>query len=55
MPDRLQTPAELADADAVLPNDRVRAYALREGWYGYDRKKYREMLLEAFEPFQIYE
>jgi len=22
-----------------------------EGWHGYDREKYRAMLLEAFEPF----
>ncbi len=34
-----------------VPNDRVRAYALWEGWFGYDRKKYVAMLREAFEPF----
>jgi len=29
----------------------VRAFALWEGWFGYDRKKYAAMLREAFEPF----
>lgn len=38
------------DAEARVPNDRVRAYALWEGWHGYDRKKYGAMLREAFEP-----
>lgn len=41
----------ITDADAVVPNDRVRAYALWEGWRGYDRKKYAEMLREAFAVF----
>jgi len=31
----------------------MRAYALWKGWYGYDCEKYREMLLEAYEPFRI--
>jgi DNA polymerase II len=35
-----------------VPNDRVRAYALWEGWRGYDRQKYTAMLYEAFEPFE---
>ena len=35
-----------------VPNDRVRAYALWEGWHGYDRKKYTAMLYEAFESFE---
>jgi DNA polymerase elongation subunit (family B) len=39
------------NAEAHVPNDRVRAYALWEGWHGYDRKKYGAMLREAFEPF----
>ncbi|MFQ5817041.1 MAG: DNA polymerase domain-containing protein [Terriglobia bacterium] len=42
----------ITDAEAVLPNDRVRAYTLWEGWCGYDREKYREMLVAAFAPFQ---
>jgi len=29
----------------------VKAFALWNGWYGYDRKKYKAMLREAFEPF----
>lgn len=43
----------ITDAAAVLPHDRVRAYALWEGWHGYDGKKYRQLLLEAFEPFEL--
>ena len=35
-----------------MPNDRVRAFALWEGWFGYDRKKYTAMLREAFEAFE---
>jgi DNA polymerase-2 len=42
----------ITDAEAAVPNDRARAFALWEGWRGYDRKKYRAMLVEAFEPFQ---
>src|SRR2546429_7072968 len=41
----------ITNAEARVPNDRVRAYALWEGWFGYDRKKYAAMLREAFEPF----
>lgn len=41
----------ITDAEAAVPNDRVRAYALWEGWRGYDRKKYREMLRGAFDLF----
>jgi len=36
-----------------VPNDRVRAFALWEGWFGYDRKKYAAMLHEAFQPFEL--
>jgi DNA polymerase-2 len=43
----------ITNADAQVPNDRVRAYALWEGWFGYDRKKYTAMLREAFEPFVL--
>jgi DNA polymerase elongation subunit (family B) len=39
-------------AKAKVPNDRVRAYSLWEGWHGYDRAKYAAMLREAFEPFE---
>ena len=42
----------ITDSQSQVPNDRVRAYALWEGWHGYDRKKYHTMLLEAFEPFE---
>jgi DNA polymerase I len=41
----------ITDSDASVPNDRVRAFALWEGWHGYDRRKYHAMLQEAFEPF----
>ncbi len=37
---------------ARAPNDRARAYALWEGWHGYDRQKYAELLCGAFEPFE---
>ena len=43
----------ITNSEAHVPNDRVRAYALWEGWFGYDRKKYAAMLLEAFEPFVL--
>jgi DNA polymerase elongation subunit (family B) len=43
----------ITNAEAHVPNDRVRAYALWEGWFGYDRKKYAAMLREAFEPFVV--
>jgi len=35
-----------------VPNDRVRAFALWEGCFRYDRKEYVAMLREAFEPFE---
>jgi DNA polymerase-2 len=41
----------ITDSASSVPNDRVRAFALWEGWFGYDRKKYAAMLREAFEPF----
>lgn len=37
---------------AVNDFDRDRAFALWEGWFGYDRKKYAAMLREPFEPFE---
>lgn len=42
----------VTNADATLPDDRVRAFTLWEGWQGYDIEKYQEMLLDAFEPFE---
>jgi hypothetical protein len=39
---------------SAVPNDRVRAFALWEGWFGYDRKKYAAMLREAFQPFELF-
>jgi DNA polymerase elongation subunit (family B) len=41
------------DCESSVPNDRVRAFALWEGWHGYDRKKYRAMLREAFQAFEL--
>jgi DNA polymerase-2 len=41
----------ITDSESSVPNDRVRAFALWEGWFGYDQKKYAAMLREAFEPF----
>jgi len=43
----------ITNAEAHVPNDRVRAYALWEGGFGYDRRKYAAMLREAFEPFVL--
>src|SRR6267142_2474202 len=50
---KLEALAFITNAEAHVPNDRVRAYALWEGWFGYDRKKYIAMLREAFEPFVL--
>jgi hypothetical protein len=41
------------NSESAVPNDRVRAFALWEGWHGYDRKKYKAMLREAFHPFEL--
>jgi DNA polymerase-2 len=43
----------ITDSESAVPNDRVRAFALWEGWFGYDRKKYAAMLREAFLPFEL--
>ncbi len=43
----------ITDSESAVPNDRVRAFALWEGWFGYDRKKYAAMLHEAFQPFEL--
>lgn len=43
----------ITDSESSVPNDRVRAFALWEGWFGYDRNKYGAMLREAFEPFVL--
>src|SRR5207249_8115201 len=44
----------ITDSESPVPNDRVRAFALWEGWCGYDRKKYARMLREAFQPFELF-
>lgn len=41
----------ITDSEYAVPNDRVPAFALWPGWFGYDRKKYVAMLRGAFEPF----
>ena len=43
----------ITDSGNRVPNDRVRAYALWDGWFGYDRRKYTEMLHDAFEPLDL--
>ena len=43
----------ITDSDNRVPNDRVRAYALWDGWFGYDRRKYTELLHEAFDPLDL--
>jgi DNA polymerase II len=43
----------ITNSECSVPNDRVRAFALWEGWHGYDRKKYAAMLREAFQPFEL--
>jgi DNA polymerase II len=43
----------ITDASNRVPNDRVRAYALWDGWFGYDRRKYAELLRDAFEPLAL--
>jgi len=43
----------ITDAGNRVPNDRVRAYALWDGWFGYDRRKYAELLRDAFEPLAL--
>ncbi len=43
----------ITDAGNRVPNDRVRAYALWDGWFGYDRRKYAEFLRDAFEPLAL--
>ncbi len=40
----------ITDSDNRVPNDRVRAYALWDGWFGYDRRKYTQLLHDAFDP-----
>ncbi len=43
----------ITDSESDVPNDRVRAFALWEGWHSFDRKKYTAMLREAFQPFEL--
>jgi len=42
----------ITDAQAELPDDRVRAWTLWEGWHGYDVKNYQKALRDAFEAFE---
>jgi DNA polymerase-2 len=44
----------IINSKARVPNDRVKAFALWDGWYGYDRIKYKQMLREAFEVFETF-
>src|SRR5467141_3611142 len=44
----------ITNSESSVPNDRVRAFALWEGWFGYDRGKYSAMLREAFQPFELF-
>src|SRR5207302_1372138 len=37
----------ITDSESAVPNDRVRAFALWEGWFGYDRKKYAALTARA--------
>ncbi|MBZ5699581.1 MAG: hypothetical protein LAN18_13660 [Acidobacteriia bacterium] len=43
----------ITDAGNRVANDRVRAYALWDGGFGYDRRKYVELLRDAFEPLAL--
>jgi len=43
----------VTDSDNRVPNDRVRAYALWDGWFGYDRRKYTQFLHDAFDPLAL--
>ena len=42
----------ITGAEAELPDDRVRAWTLWEGWHGYDVKNYQKALRDAFEAFE---
>ncbi|MGH9342713.1 MAG: DNA polymerase domain-containing protein, partial [Terriglobia bacterium] len=41
----------ITNSDSTLPDDRIRAWTLWEGWRGYDVEAYREALEKAFQPF----
>jgi DNA polymerase II len=43
----------ITDSDNRVPNDRVRAFALWDGWFGYDRRKYTQLLHDAFDPLTM--
>jgi DNA polymerase elongation subunit (family B) len=43
----------ITDSGNRVPNDRVRAYALWDGWFGYDRRKYTQFLHDAFDPLTL--
>jgi DNA polymerase elongation subunit (family B) len=42
----------ITDADSNYPDDRVRALTMWESWRGYDIAKYKELLFDAFQPFE---
>ncbi len=42
----------ITNAEAELPDDRVRAWTLWEGWHGYDLKNYQKALRDAFEALE---
>src|SRR6266446_9246556 len=50
LPVALSSGEKQSSSESAVPNDRVRAFALWEGGFGYDRKKYGAMLREGFEP-----
>ncbi|MFQ5663915.1 MAG: DNA polymerase domain-containing protein [Terriglobia bacterium] len=44
----------ITQANAALPGERARPFTLLNGFSSYDREKYLELLLKAFEPFRLY-
>ena len=44
----------VTDVDSNYADDRVRALTLWESWRGYDIKRYKEALEDAFKPFEHY-
>ena len=49
----ITAPFVLTAVRNAVPNDRVRAYAVWEGWHGYDRRRYGELLRDGFRPFEL--
>ncbi|MFQ5695847.1 MAG: DNA polymerase domain-containing protein, partial [Terriglobia bacterium] len=44
----------ITQADAAVPCERARPFTLLSNFHGYDRRKYLELLEDAFTPFQFY-